>query len=401
MRKFPVIVLCVLAGAMSARGQAASFNPPVRLGAQRPLTPVPTASPIFRRLISVPASPNPVVRISTAGAGAGKRYWDPFRSVNPNGPAKGDPKHLTKQDFKFPVRPFTPLRDGRGNLLGRAAPGTRIQINRGAEKVMIGPDGRRHVYELAVGIRFANPSGSLADRKTYGTALVRRSAIPVKDRPPLRLPERSSVKGPTTAYAITGGKLHDKDLGYFNARHEFVPYKFGHGKPARGYTQPHRQTTDNTVHRVAPGTAYVPMLSRLPGHGDTATTVLRVDKNHPITFHRLKDVHSRTVKLYKAGGSTPKATMTFIKGYVVDPKTKEKTVGWMAQKAMKPKSSLKKEKGRKREQKIGAAHAGILLRPVLSDDEARTQHQRRGTRVTQTALKCPAASSGALTQPES
>ncbi|HXD30202.1 MAG TPA: hypothetical protein VN643_03745 [Pyrinomonadaceae bacterium] len=315
-----------------------------------PITPLPVVPHSPRQLTSVStlnrfsAPRNPIVV---------KGYWDRLRYVNKTGPAHGNPRVTTRQDFRFPIRPNTPLRDGRGRLLGTLAPNTRIQINKGAARVMVGPDGKRHVYEFALGTRLNNLSGSPANSRIYGSGLVRRSAIPVKERPPLRLAKSQPVKGPTTSYVITGGNPQDPKLGHRNSKNEYVSYKFGHGNPPRGYTQRNRKATDYVRRPLdgnrPPQKSYVNLLNRLPGQGrgGTATSVFRVDKNHPITFHRLKNVHSRTVKLYDAGGKKPQGSMKFLKGYVVDPKTGQKTVGWMAQKAVKPKSALKAEKKRK------------------------------------------------------
>jgi hypothetical protein len=349
MRKSLIIFLSILSCALFANGQGSrpgislprgSNLPPVRL-------PLPPRQPIL-----TPVVRNPLATSSSRSA-VSTRYWDPNRAVNPNGPAQGNPMRTTRRDFRFPARDNTPLRDGRGNLLGTLAPGTRIQINKGAEKVMVGPDGRRHVYELVLGARLNDPARGSANSKIYGSGLIRRSAIPVQDRPTLRLPKPQRVTGPTTAYSLTGGRPKDTDLGYFNSKHEFVPYKFGNGKPPRGYSKqtPHRESTDYVARPIGPKNSqqksYVNVLSKLPGSGGTATTVYKVDKLHPVTFHRLRDVPAKSVKLYKPGGAEPMRNMKFVKGYVVDPKTGQKTVGWAAEKAMKPKPAPQKGKKRK------------------------------------------------------
>jgi hypothetical protein len=335
MRNVLAIVLCILACSLFANGQGSRSNLPAQRGSLLRITP----SPIF------PIAPRQPAPWSIES----KRYFDPLRAVNPNGPAHGNLKYTTKQDFKFAIRPNTPLRDGRGNLLGTIAPG-RVQINKGAAKVMIGPDGKRHVYELVLGAKLNPVTNAPANSKVYGSGLVRRSAIPVQDRPALHLAKPKSVKGPTTAYAITGGDPKDPDLWYLNDKHKPVPYKFGTGKPPRGYTVAHRQGTDYVARPLDKNDpkkkAYVNVLSRLPGKGGTATSVFMVDKDHPITFQRLKNVPSKTVKLYEAGKSKPGKPMTFLKGFVVDPKTKQKTIGWVAEKAVKPKSTPKAQKKR-------------------------------------------------------
>lgn len=342
MRNVLAIVLCILACALFANGQVSRSNVPAPRASQLRITP----SPIFPLVPRLPAPGWIVVNPLLQRAGAGQRYFDPFRAINPNGPARGNPKSTTRQDFRFTIRPNTPVRDGRGNLLGTIAPGHQVQINKGAEKVMVGPDGKRHVYELVLGAKL----NAVANSKVYGSGLVRRSAIPVQDRPALHLAKPKPVKGPTTAYSITGGNPKDPDLWYLNDKHKLVPYKFGTGKPARGYTVPHRQGTDYVARPLDKNdpkkNAYVNVLSRLPGKGGTATSVFKVDKDHPITFQRLKNVPSKTVKLFEAGKTTPGKPMKFLKGYVVDPKTKQKTLGWVAEKAVKPKSTPKAQKKR-------------------------------------------------------
>jgi hypothetical protein len=340
MKKSLAIVLCILACALFVNAQGSRPGMPFPQGLrlpQRPfpIMPIPTRQP----------APLPI---------AGKKpYWDINRAVNPNGPAHGNPKYTTLQDFRFPVSiADAPLRDGRGHVLGTLAPGAKVQINKGAEKVMVGPDGKRHVYEFVLGAKLNGQPSAPANSAIHASGLVRRSAIRVEDRPALHLQQQpKQVKGPTTAYSLTGGNPKDKDLGYYNPKHEFVPYKFGSGNPPRGYTTPHRESTDNVARPLSVQNSkpksYVNVLSKLPGKGGTATTVYEVNKSHPVTFQRLKDVPAKTVKLYKPGGTKPQGSMTFIKGYVNDPKTSQKTVGWVAEKAVKPKTASKSEKKHK------------------------------------------------------
>jgi hypothetical protein len=336
MRKSLAIVLCILACTLCISAQGSRPGMPFPQGLRLPRTPLPITPIPIRQ-----PAPLPIMR---------KPYWDVNRAVNPNGPAHGNPNYTTKQDFRFPINtPNAPLRDGRGHLLGTLVPGARVQINKGAEKVMVGPDGKRHVYEFVLGAKLNGPPGAPANSVIYGSGLVERSMI--KSKPELHLQQQPKrVKGPTTAYSLTGGNSRDTDLGYFNSKHEFVPYKFGTGNPPRGYKTPHRESTDYIARPLgvknSQQKSYVNVLGKLPGKGGTATTVYEVDKTHPVTFQRLKNVPAQTVKLYKAGGTKSQGSMKFIKGYVEDPKTRLKTVGWVAEKAVKPKPASKGGKKR-------------------------------------------------------
>jgi hypothetical protein len=170
---------------------------------------------------------------------------------------------------------------------------------------------------------------------------VERKKIDASDRPRLQLPKAPNVHGPTTAYSLTGGNPKDKTLGYFE-QGKFIPYKFRDRKTGRGYTDPHRESTDYVARPLA-GQKYVNILNKLPGKGGTAVSVIAVDRKKPVNFHVLKDVAPKTVDLYKPGGKKA-GSMTFVKGYVNDPKTNQKVVGWAAKKALDPKPTAAAKK---------------------------------------------------------
>lgn len=316
--------------------QGARYNPPVRPPGVQLFPQRPSPIPPVRYPIATPSSNKPVV----------PGFWDPNRKVNPKGPANGDRRYTTKQDFRFSIPRTTRLLDGFGRPLGTIAPGTKVQINKGAEKVMIGPKGKPIVFELVLGAKLKDPSGGSAI--VYGTGLVPRSKIPDLSQQQLHLPKAVKVKGPTTPYLITGGNPKDKDLGSFNRQtKEFVPYKFLDRKTGRGYNVAHRESSDYVARPLGKQKAYVNVLSKLPGRGGTATSVYKISKNNPVIFHRLKDVSSKSVKLYEKDGAYTGKKMKFLKGYVVDPKTHQKTVGWVAEKAVTPKPKPKSKKGSK------------------------------------------------------
>ncbi|HEV7683204.1 MAG TPA: hypothetical protein VGO68_13825 [Pyrinomonadaceae bacterium] len=331
MKKSLLIIFCVLTCAFLVNGQSA--NPPLRF----PVT-------------QVPASPRSPLR-PAAPIG----YWDPNRKLNPNGPAHGNPRLTTEQDFKFKLKDSASLRDALGKPLGTIAPGTHFKINKSAGRMIIGPDKKLHMYEFVLGAKLKKGPGD--SEPSYGSGFVRRSAIPVPQRPALDHPKSPKVKGPTTAYSITGGNPTSAKLGQFDSQKQFVPYKFKDRKTGKGYTTPHRESTDYLARPVG-SNSYVNVLSKLPGKGGTAAVVYKVDKKNPVIFHRLTNVPAKTVKLYKKGGDES-GSMKFLKGYVTDPKTHEKTVGWVAQDALKakpkaskatehkPKSSAEKKKSKK------------------------------------------------------
>lgn len=259
------------------------------------------------------------------------RFWDPNRAVNPaKVPGHVDKHKTTRQDFYFNATPGTPALDGLGKQVG-VLKSRKVMINKHAEKVVVGPDNKRHVTELVLGPELE--SGKHASARIY------RSAIPRSERPPLPSTHRAHLpQGPTTAYTITGGDPQSPKLGYRKPNGDFQSYKFRDPKTKRGYTRPHREATDNSARPLDQNgrSAYVNALRSLPGQGDIANDTYKVDKAHPVTFHRFTSVHSRERGLYYPGGSKRVGHQTFVKGYVTDPRTGKKQVSWMAVDVLTP-----------------------------------------------------------------
>lgn len=320
MRKYLAVILFTLMCALVANGQRTQPN---RLPFPRPAA-------------SISSQPRP----------AATPYWDPNRKLNLNGPAKGDRRITTEQDFKFRINPVTRavLLDALGRPLGTIKAGSQVKINKGAQRVIVGPNGERKVYELVLGARLDNPaSPSPSPSPSYGSGFMLRTNIHPEDRLKFEPPKTTKVKGPTTARPITGGNPTDKSLGYFN-QGKFVPYKFKDRKTGKGYTDSNRESTDYLARPLPGNKAYVNILSKLPGRGGTAASVIKIERKNPVNFHVLKNVPPKTIPLYKSGGKEKVGSMTFVKGYINDPKTHKKIVGWTAEKTLKPKPAPKKKK---------------------------------------------------------
>lgn len=293
---------------------------------------------IFLTLMCVFVAKGQQTQPNTAQPRPAVPYWDPNRKLNPNGPAKGDRRITTRDDFKFAIRSDAKVTDALGRVLGTIATGSRVQINKNAQRWIVGPNGKRELYELALGAPFKNPAGGTP---VHASGFVRLKDINLNDRPAIDVAKIPKVKGPTTAYALTGGNPKDKSLGsYTNGN--FVPYKFRDRQTGLGYTHSHRESTDYVTRPIAAQKSYVNILNKLPGKGGTAVSVIKIDPKHPVKFHRLDNVKPKTISLYKPGG-TKAGSMTFVKGYINDPKTDKKVVGWVAKKALTPKPAAKKK----------------------------------------------------------